>query len=150
MLQSDYESDFADDDTDKFCFYTEMSNFKIQVTKIFKDKTIILIKFLITCHLFLYFRNSICDGDIHLLALGLLCWLRHKRICLQCRRSSRPRDEPKSPALQVDSLPPSHQASPLSLILYLNRNFTYLESKICSWAYILTLCFYSTQKDDKF
>ena len=87
MLQSDYESDFADDDTDKFCFYTEMSNFKIQVTKIFKDKTIILIKFLITCHLFLYFRNSICDGDIHLLALGLLCWLRHKRICLQCRRS---------------------------------------------------------------
>ena len=86
MLQSDYESDFADEDTDKFCFYTEMSNFKIQVTKIFKDKTIILIKFLITCHLFLYFRNSICDGDIHLLALGLLCWLRHKRICLQCRK----------------------------------------------------------------
>ena len=45
VQQSDCESDFADDDTDKFCFYAEVSKFKIQVTKLFKDKIIILVKF---------------------------------------------------------------------------------------------------------
>lgn len=61
------KSDLTGDNIDKLCSCTIMSNFKILVAKIFKGQIIILINFLTTCHLFLYFRGLICDGDIQLL-----------------------------------------------------------------------------------